>query len=74
MIAMMFLESLNLLKRIDVIRERPIVKPSMHKITRAVRGAKIEIPSPTRKVTTTRANNPRIKLTEFEIEDAKAKT
>jgi hypothetical protein len=46
----------------------------MHRITRAVRGAKRDIPSPTRKVTKTRANSPRIKLTEFEIAEAKAKT
>ena len=71
---MMFLKSLNLMNRIDVIRERPIVKPSMHKITRMVRGAKIEIPSPTRKVTRTRADSPKMKLTEFEIADAKANT
>jgi hypothetical protein len=72
--AIIFFESLNLIKRIDVISERPIVKPSMHKITRAVRGAKRDPPSPTRNVTKTRANSPRIKLTEFEIAEAQAKT
>jgi hypothetical protein len=71
---MIFFESLNLMKRIDVIKERPIVKPSMQKMTRTVRGARRDIPSSTRKVTTSRAKSPRIKLTEFEIADAKAKT
>jgi hypothetical protein len=62
------------MKRIDVIRERPMVNPSIDKTTRTVRGAKRDTPSSTRKVTNVSANKPRMKLIEFEIAEAKAKT
>jgi hypothetical protein len=62
------------MKRIDVISERPVVKPSMQKITRTVKGAKIDTPSPTSKAIITRAISPIIKLIEFVIADAKEKT
>mgnify|MGYP007083875700 CR=1 FL=1 len=71
---MIFFESSNRIKRIEVINARPMVSPNMQRTTNPVRGAKNEIPSPTRKVTITKAKRPKRKLIALEKEDATAKT